>query len=122
MLLASVIPTPMAISSIPLETWLNASPHTTIAAAVATITLLRSYLSPITKPISGPTGAEIAMMDEYSRLVVSVMPCFTSSVGPQLANPEKPTVWHTLKIIIIDVRLAYGAFQMSKNVWPEFTG
>ena len=77
----------MAMRSLPSESWLNVSPQTMMAAAVATITLLRSNLSAITRPISGPIGAEIAMIDEYSRLVVSVMPCFTSSVGTQLAKP-----------------------------------
>ena len=87
MLLASVSPTPIAIRSIPPVTWLNVSPQTTIAAAVATITLLRSNLSAIHRPISGPTGAATAMMNVYASDLVTPMPCEINSVGTQLEKP-----------------------------------
>jgi hypothetical protein len=38
-------------------------------------------------PSSGPTGLAMAMMNEYCRLVVTVMPLEISSVGTQAANP-----------------------------------
>lgn len=64
MLLASVKTTPVIMSGAAAGISPNNSPHTMMAEAVATITVFRSNLSPMNRPMIGPIGAEIAMSEE----------------------------------------------------------
>ena len=58
-----------------------------ITIAAPTMSHLRSNLSATAIDSRGPMGSAMAMMKEYRRLFVTVMPFSISSVGTQFAKP-----------------------------------
>lgn len=79
--------TPSTMSGTTVFIWPNISPNTTTANAEPTISHFRCTLSANSIASNGPEGRAIAMMNEYSRLFVTVMPWPISSVGTQFAKP-----------------------------------
>src|ERR1700694_1211058 len=108
----AVISTPQRISSAGSASCENAIPNAPIATAAPMIHL-RSNRSAKLAASKGAIGYANAMMKEYCRLLVTVMPFSTSSAGTQLANPYTPKAWQKLKIMNNTTNERYGGLNSS---------
>src|SRR6202171_3009443 len=114
-MLAAVISTPQRISSAGSANCENAIPNSPIATAAPQMIHLPSNRSEKLAASKGPIGYANAMMKEYCRLLVTVMPFSTSSAGTQLANPYTPKAWQKLKIMNNTTNERYGGLNSSAS-------
>src|SRR6202163_2572658 len=114
-MLAAVINTPQRINSAGCANCENAIPNAEIAAAAPQMIHLRSNRSAKLAASRGAIGYANAMMKEYCRLLVTVMPFSTSSAGTQLAKPYTPKAWQRLKIMNKATSDKYGGLNSSAH-------
>ncbi len=93
-----------------------------MAAAVAMITVLRSNLSPINSPMIGPTGAEMAMMDEYSRAVRDGDSLLDEECRHPVGETVEADCLEDVKDAHHDGALAVGATHRSRRLRFVVTG